>query len=124
MPASDRTFRLFVSSTFGDFAAERNVLQQRVFGNLRALGASRGFRLQVIDLRWGVSEQAGREHDTMAVCLGEMARAKASGLKPFVLTMLGDRYGWRPLPASVPEPVFERICSALSQRVARNLRRA
>lgn len=119
----DRTFRLFVSSTFGGFEAERNALQARVFGSLRTLCAARGFLLQVVDLRWGVGEQAGRAHDTMRICLGEMARAKASGLEPYVLAMLGDRYGWRPLPAGVPADVFARIARRVRPSAARVLSR-
>jgi WD40 repeat protein len=119
----DRTFRLFVSSTFGDFTAERDALQRRVFTNLRTVCASRGFRLQVIDLRWGVSEQAGRAHDTMEICLGEMARARAGGLRPYVLALLGDRYGWRPLPARVPADLFTSIVRCVRPSAARVLRR-
>ena len=53
-----RTFRIFVSSTFSDLKAERNALQERVFPRLRELAAAHGSRFQVIDLRWGVSEEA------------------------------------------------------------------
>ncbi len=49
----DTTIRFFLSSTFADFQTERNVLQQRVFPELRTLCAESGFRLQPIDLRWG-----------------------------------------------------------------------
>jgi len=48
-----------VSSTFEDFKAERNALQQYVFPRLAELCASRNARFQAIDLRWGVSEEAG-----------------------------------------------------------------
>src|SRR5262245_10471194 len=47
--------RLFVSSTFADFAFEREVLQRRVFPRLRALCAAQDCRFQPIDLRWGVT---------------------------------------------------------------------
>ena len=117
VPASERTFRLFVSSTFGDFAPEREALQRRVFPALRSFCAARGCRLEVIDLRWGVSAQAARDHDTMDVCLDEMARARAGGLTPYVLAMLGDRYGWRPPPPRIPATVFEAICKNSSAAI-------
>ena len=41
---SARTFRLFVSSTFSDFVAEREALQKRVFPELEKLCAERGAR--------------------------------------------------------------------------------
>ena len=58
MAEAARTFRVFVSSTFKDLEAERNVLQERVFPQLKELCRSRGHRFQDIDLRWGVSEEA------------------------------------------------------------------
>jgi hypothetical protein len=53
VPAT-RTFRIFISSTFSDLKAERNVLQTYVCPWLRELHARLGCRSQVIDLRWGV----------------------------------------------------------------------
>jgi hypothetical protein len=52
-PAADpgSTIRLFLSSTFSDFQTERDVLQRRVFVQLRRLCAAAGYRFQPIDLR-------------------------------------------------------------------------
>jgi hypothetical protein len=58
-------FRVFVSSTFGDLKAERNALQERVFPRLRELCAEHGARFRAIDLRWGVSKEAGHDQQTM-----------------------------------------------------------
>jgi hypothetical protein len=44
MPEQSRTFRLFVSSTFSDMKAEREVLQRRVFPRLRQLCREHGAR--------------------------------------------------------------------------------
>jgi hypothetical protein len=61
------TIRFFLSSTFADFQTERDVLQELVFPELRTLSAEHGFRLQPIDLRWGVSEEAGTERQTLRI---------------------------------------------------------
>lgn len=66
---TDRTFRVFVSSTFGDFGPERDALHAHIGPALTRLCAEHGFHLQLIDLRWGISEAAAREHSTMQVCL-------------------------------------------------------
>jgi hypothetical protein len=50
-PIAGTAIRFFLSSTFADFQTERDVLQQRVFPELRQLCAASGFRLQPIDLR-------------------------------------------------------------------------
>ena len=61
MAQASRTVRVFVSSTFDDLKAERNALQEKVSPGLKALCSEHGTRFQAIDLRWGVSEEAGRD---------------------------------------------------------------
>ena len=104
-----RTFRIFVSSTFSDLKAERDALQRYVFPRLRELCARRGGRFQAIDLRWGVSEEAGLDQRTMPICLGEIERCQSTKTRPNFIVLLGERYGWRPLPAEVPAEELERI---------------
>ena len=104
-----RTFRIFVSSTFSDLKAERNALQQKVFPRLRDLAMSHGCRFQAIDLRWGVSDEAALDQQTMKVCLGEIERCQKTSPRPNFIVLLGDRYGWRPLPYEIPAKEFEAI---------------
>ena len=73
MAQTSRTFRVFVSSTFSDLKAERNALQAHVFPRLRELCQKHGARFQVIDLRWGVSEEASLDQQAMNICLAELA---------------------------------------------------
>jgi NACHT domain. len=114
MTAEDRTrpsktFRIFVSSTFSDLKAERDALQRFVFPRLRELCTSRGARFQAIDLRWGVSEEAGLDQRTMSICLGEIERCQRVTPRPNFIVLLGDRYGWRPLPPEIPAKEFTAI---------------
>src|SRR5207302_5191449 len=104
-----RTFRIFVSSTFSDLKAERNALQKDVFPRLRELCARDGCRFQAIDLRWGVRQEAALDQQTMRICLEEIARCQRVTPKPNFLVLLGDRYGWRPLPFAIPADEFEQI---------------
>lgn len=121
MLRQNRTFRVFVSSTFSDMAAERNALQERVFPRLRDLCAAHGARFQAIDLRWGVSEEAGLDQQTMAICLVEIQRSQRLSPRPNFIVLLGDRYGWQPLPAEIPAGEFARIESRLREPEARHL---
>ena len=59
-PHSVRSIRVFVSSTFRDMQEERDELIKRVCPQLRQLCESRGVAWSEVDLRWGVSEEAGR----------------------------------------------------------------
>ena len=98
MSIQSRTFRLFVSSTFSDLKVERNALHERVFPRLRELCEQQGTRFQAIDLRWGVSEEAGLAQQTMKICLEEIKNCQDVSPRPNFIILIGDRYGWRPLP--------------------------
>ena len=93
MAQAGKTFRIFVSSTFSDLKEERNALQKQVFPELRELCMQHGFRFQAIDLRWGVSEEASLDQQTMKICLDELARCQKTTPRPNFIVLLGDRYG-------------------------------
>jgi hypothetical protein len=101
--------RVFVSSTFSDMRHERNALQAEVFPNLELLCQKNGFQFQAIDLRWGVSSEAGLDHRTMRICFDELRRAQEISPRPNFLILLGNRYGWRPLPEAISEQEFEEL---------------
>ena len=121
MAQTTRTFRIFVSSTFSDLKEERNALQKYVFPRLRDLCTQHGCRFQAIDLRWGVRDEAGLDQQTMKICLDEVARSQKASPKPNFIVLLGDRYGWRPLPAEIPEREFEYIKTRTSDAAEREL---
>ena len=114
MPTVTRTFRVFVSSTFEDLKDERNILQAEVFPKLEQLCLEKGARFQAVDLRWGVREEAGLDHKTMEICLAEIARCQKTGIRPNFIVLLGDRYGWRPLPSRVKKDEFETLLPHVS----------
>lgn len=114
MVLNNKTFRIFVSSTFSDLKEERNALQQEVFPKLRELCIQHGFKFQAIDLRWGVSEEAGLDQQTMKICLEEIERSQRISPKPNFIVLLGNRYGWRPLPSEIEAREFNEIISKVS----------
>ena len=107
MTQSSRTFRIFVSSTFSDLKAERNALQEKVFPRLKELAESHGCRFQAVDLRWGVSEEAALDQQAMKICLGEIERCQKVSPRPNFIILLGNRYGWRPLPSEIPADEYD-----------------
>jgi hypothetical protein len=116
MLPTNKTFRVFVSSTFNDFKAERDALQRFVFPKLRELCQLHGAKFQAIDLRWGVSDEAAHEQQTMNICLEEIARCRRTTPRPNFVILLGDRYGWRPLPDEIPDRYFEKLCDQLKKQ--------
>jgi len=52
-----KTVRIFLSSTFTDTRVERNELMEEVFEPIRELCQQHGIAFEVVDLRWGNTEQ-------------------------------------------------------------------
>jgi WD40 repeat protein len=108
-----KAFRLFVSSTFADFSAERDVLQRHVFPALDHYCAAKGYQFDALDLRWGVNEEAQLDQRTEEICLAEIRAAKQGYPPPNFLILLGDRYGFVPLPYAIAQDEFDAILAWL-----------
>jgi hypothetical protein len=113
MAQVERTFRVFVSSTFEDMEVERNILHTDVFPRLRRLCARHGTRFQAIDLRWGVSGEASFDQRAATISLQEVRRCQELSRRPNFIALLGDRYGWRPLPPEIPAAHFDQLADLL-----------
>ena len=98
MPSQQRAVRLFVSSTFRDFVAERDRLARFAFPALRRLCEERAVVFTDVDLRWGITEEQAEKGEVLPVCLAEIDSSR-----PFFLGLLGERYGW------VPEHIAEEL---------------
>ena len=92
--------------------AERDHLRTHVFPALEERLRSRRRHLEWVDLRLGVAaasyqDAEMRELHVLKVCLGEVQRCR-----PFLIVLLGDRYGWVPPPeriaAAAREVGFDR----------------
>jgi len=99
---------LFISSTFRDMQAERDHLRDVVFPELARRLQERQGHLEPIDLRWGVetvtlAEQEKKELLVLKVCLDEIERSR-----PFLIAILGERYGWVPPPERMRAAVDEK----------------
>ena len=53
---------VFVSSTFTDTDRERNVLQEKIFPDLRQKGRAEGVEVVLVDMRWGVRDENTLDH--------------------------------------------------------------
>ena len=101
-----RSQPVFVSSTFRDMQAERDHLHRFVFPELQERLRERRLYLEPVDLRWGVDTFAveaeeDKERLVLSVCFDEIDRSW-----PFVLVLLGGRYGWVP-PLSRAEAIAQ-----------------
>ena len=90
-PPYSRTIRIFLSSTFLDFAEERDLLVRKVFPELRRKCRERQVELVDVDLRWGITEEEAQQGKVLPICLAEIDRSR-----PFFMAFIGERYGWIP----------------------------
>lgn len=105
----NKTFRLFISSTFNDFIEERNILNDVIFTTIDDFCQSKGYNFQIIDLRWGVNNESALNQNTLAICLDEVKRCRTLSPKPNFLILAGERYGWIPLPAKITARDFKEL---------------
>ena len=98
----------FISSTFSDMQAERDILHQRVFPRIRKQLEAYGEDIEGLDLRWGVDtsnmseEESGRH--VVKICIDTIDRCK-----PYMIILIGERYGWIPDQKVVDEIQDERL---------------
>ncbi|XP_046882661.1 telomerase protein component 1 [Hypomesus transpacificus] len=90
-----RGVRVFISSTFRDMHAERDVLVRCVFPELRRRAAQHCLYLQEVELRWGVTEEESSR--AVELCLSEVCRSQ------MLVAILGERYGLVPPRPALPD---------------------
>lgn len=105
---------IFVSSTFKDMHYERDIIHEKVLPDLNEYAAEYGESVSFCDLRWGVntseleSEEGSRK--VLSVCLDEIDRCR-----PYMIVILGERYGWIPEEQLIAETVREKKDFALEE---------
>ncbi|ELT97480.1 hypothetical protein CAPTEDRAFT_103802, partial [Capitella teleta] len=115
-PISSRTVQVFLSSTFSDMAAERNALMEHVYPKLKDFCRDKyGLEFQVVDLRWGIREEAQDDHTIIETCLQEIERCKKTSIGPSFVVLMGQKYGYRPFPSKISADEFEKITSCLRE---------
>lgn len=87
---SERTVRVFISSTFTDMHEEREYLVKFIFPELIDRCRKREVDFVVIDLRWGITDEQTAEGKVLPICLEEINRCN------YFIGLLGERYGWVP----------------------------
>ena len=69
--------------------AERNILATKVYPYLRQQCASRDLDFQVVDMRWGVTEDSQNDHSVEKLCLLEVENCQKTSRGPnFVVSLV------------------------------------
>ncbi|CAD5124090.1 DgyrCDS12393 [Dimorphilus gyrociliatus] len=115
-----KTKYYFISFQFNeyfeiDMKAERNYFINNIYPELIEKCLESNLDFNVIDMRWGVTDSATNEHSVTDLCLGEVDACKNASISAnFVVgfikindTLIGDRYGFRPIPNRIEKSEFD-----------------
>ncbi|CAM9910550.1 unnamed protein product [Lampetra fluviatilis] len=109
LPEASNLVRVFLSSTFSDMQTERDTLLDKAYPELQAFCQERGLTFEVVDMRWGVRDTVAVDHMTTELCLREIESCQKTSVGPTFVALLGNRYGYRPLPRTIPEAEMEAL---------------
>lgn len=103
---------IFISSTFRDMNFERDVLNRTVAPKLNYRLSAYNSTVRILDLRWGVDTSELSEEEASARVLTACFDAIDS-CKPYIVVLLGDRYGYIPDDSGVSVTHMEIIRGVL-----------
>ncbi|KAL5018770.1 hypothetical protein ScPMuIL_004492 [Solemya velum] len=106
--------RIFLSSTFSDMRYERNMILREVFPFLKQYCASLDLDFQLLDMRWGVTDDSINDHSGEKLCLKEVETCQRVSLGPNFVALTGDRYGYRPIPVEIDVSRFEDLLTTVT----------
>ena len=67
---------------FLDTKVERNALMEKIYPKLKEFCQQMGYEFQVVDMRWGVRDEATDDHMTSELCMRELAHCKKYSTGP------------------------------------------
>lgn len=106
---SQSRYNIFISSTFKDMDAERDVIKYNVIPLLNGRYRQYGIEFHAVDLRFGVNTENMSEEESQDAVL-DICLSQIDSSRPFFIALIGDRYGW------VPERErMEAVLSRLSE---------
>ncbi|XP_068090263.1 NACHT domain- and WD repeat-containing protein 1 isoform X2 [Hyperolius riggenbachi] len=87
-------------------AEERDTLMQLAYPEVQAFCHKHGLKFEVVDMRWGIRDYASVDHMTTDICLKEIKACQKTSVGPYFIGLVGNRYGYRPIPRVIGEEEF------------------
>ena len=102
-------FKFFVSSTFSDMQLERDTIALKILPALRREVNELGDDVDFRDLRWGINTKDDLTDEARANHILEVCFREIYECKPFIIVLLGERYG------SIPnEDILENVLKRMN----------
>ncbi|XP_069135457.1 NACHT and WD repeat domain-containing protein 2-like [Argopecten irradians] len=121
VPSTSKIVRIFTSSTFTDTMHERNTWMQEAYPQLRTYCQTRGYEFQVVDMRWGIREDASDDHTTFDLCMTELRLCQQLSTGPNFISLLANKYGYRMPPRTIPVDEFHTLLAGVKKEEIKTL---
>ncbi|OWF44315.1 NACHT domain- and WD repeat-containing protein 1-like [Mizuhopecten yessoensis] len=115
VPSTSKIVRIFTSSTFTDTKHERNTWMTEAYPKLRSYCQSQGYEFQVVDMRWGIREDASDDHTTFDLCMTELKLCQQLSTGPNFISLLANKYGYRSPPRTIPVNEFQILLEGVEK---------
>ncbi|XP_053395163.1 uncharacterized protein LOC123524131 isoform X2 [Mercenaria mercenaria] len=120
-PSTAKVVRIFTSSTFTDTMHERNKLMENAYPKIKAFCQELGYDFQVVDMRWGVRDEAADDHMTTEICLKELEMCKKVSTGPNFVSLMSHKYGYTDFPRCIDAKEYEEILKHIESKETLNL---
>uniref|UniRef100_A0A1I8GHY8 WD_REPEATS_REGION domain-containing protein n=1 Tax=Macrostomum lignano TaxID=282301 RepID=A0A1I8GHY8_9PLAT len=104
-----KTLLLYVTSSLGDFDAERAAMAEHLVPHLRDTARSFGLDFRLIDPHFGCRFHACDNHEDMKICQEALAKTKLYKDRLNHVILLGDKFGKPSSPPTIDRAEFELI---------------
>ncbi|WAR01784.1 NWD1-like protein [Mya arenaria] len=104
-----RVVRIFTSSTFTDTQHERNTLMETGYPVVKKFCQGLGYDFQVVDMRWGIRDQATDDHMGTDICIREIRNSQNVSTGPSFVSLMSHKYGYKDFPRTIEAAEFETI---------------
>lgn len=69
-------------------------------------------------MRWGIQASASDAHETSEICMSEISRCQKDSAGINYVLILGNKYGYRPFPAKIPQTEFDTLLTKVEPEEA------
>ncbi|XP_063954559.1 NACHT and WD repeat domain-containing protein 2-like [Lytechinus pictus] len=115
MDSGGRSVWVFISSTFTDTRIERDLLLLDAYPYIRDYCRQIGIDFNVVDFRWGIRQGASNRHMAADICYNEVARCRDNSIGPYFVAILGNKYGYRPIPPKFTMTKYQKVVAYLEK---------
>ncbi|XP_060587443.1 NACHT domain- and WD repeat-containing protein 1-like isoform X3 [Ruditapes philippinarum] len=115
-PSTAKVVRIFTSSTFTDTMHERNTLMENAYPKLKSFCQELGYEFQVVDMRWGVRDEAADDHMTTEICLKELEMCKKLSTGPNFVSLMSHKYGYSDFPRCIDADKYEEMLEHIDSK--------